>query len=51
MMTTPAVATTIATIIGSCDLDRLGLDIGDGDNEGALAHRREHQRGGSDLRT
>ncbi len=32
------------------DLDRLGLDIGDGDDERALAHRREHQRGRRDLR-
>ncbi len=32
------------------NLDRFGLDIGDGDHEGALAHRRQHQRGGRDLR-
>ncbi len=52
MMTTPAVATRIAIIIGQRhhiaeedqaedrDLDRLGLDIGDGDDERALAHRQ-----------
>ena len=33
-----------------CDLDRLGLDVGDGDDERAFAHGDEHQRGGGDLR-
>ncbi len=62
MITTPAVATTIAIIIGQSllsprkikpedrDLDRLGLHIGDGDDERALAHGDEHQRRRRDLR-
>jgi hypothetical protein len=32
------------------DLHRLGLDVGDGDDEGALVHGGEHERGGEDLR-
>ena len=32
------------------DLDRFGLDVGDGDDERALAHGGKHQRGGGDLR-
>ena len=32
------------------DLDRLGLQISDGDDERALAHGDEHQRGRGDLR-
>ena len=31
-------------------LDRLGLDVGDGDHERAVVHGREHRRGGDDLR-
>jgi hypothetical protein len=31
------------------DLHRLGLDIGVGDDERALAHHRQHSGGGADL--
>ena len=60
--TTPAVAIRIASAIGQRhlvaeedqaeqrDLHRLGLDVGDGHDERALAHGGEHQRGGGDLR-
>jgi hypothetical protein len=34
-----------------CDLHRLGLDIGVGDDERALAHGGKHERGGGDLRS
>ena len=62
MTTTPAVAMIIAAAAQMLDavaekdqaeqrhLHRLGLDIGVSDDEGALAHHRQHGRGGADLR-